>query len=89
MRLALSAHPASSMSSRPLIAGLTLGAVGLVAVAAPVRDARGHIVAAVNVSAPKFRLDRQLEAAGRHVLAAAASLSSTLGNIPAPAAARA
>lgn len=57
--------------------------VGLVAVAAPVRDARGHIVAAVNVSAPKFRLDRQLEATARHVLAAAATLSSTLGNIPA------
>jgi len=54
--------------------------VGLVAVAAPVRGARGAIVAAVNVSAPKFRLGAKLESAGRHVLAAAESLSSALGN---------
>lgn len=57
--------------------------VGLVAVAAPVRSARGSIVAAVNVSAPKFRLGAGLERAGRHVLAAAASLSSALGDRPA------
>lgn len=57
--------------------------VGLVAVAAPVRSARGAIVAAVNVSAPKFRLGTGLEDAGRHVLAAAESLSCALGNRPA------
>lgn len=56
--------------------------VGLVAVAAPVRSAKGTIVAAVNVSAPKFRLGIGLDAAGHHVLAAAASLSSALGNRP-------
>jgi len=49
-------------------------------VAAPVRTARGAVVAAVNVSAPKFRLGARLERASRHVLAAAESLSSTLGN---------
>ena len=54
--------------------------VGLVAVAAPVRSARGAVAAAVNVSAPKFRLGAKLERTGRHVLAAAESLSSTLGN---------
>lgn len=54
--------------------------VGLVAVAAPVRNARGAIVAAVNVSAPKFRLGAGLEDTGRHVVAAAASLSAELGH---------
>lgn len=62
--------------------------VGLVGVAAPVRSARGAIVAAVNVSAPKFRLGAGLERAGRHVLAAAESLSSALGNRPVIEAAR-
>ena len=55
---------------------------GLVAVAAPVRSPRGVIVAAVNVSAPKFRLGGGLELAGRHVLAAAGRLSSALGDRP-------
>ncbi len=57
--------------------------VGLMAVAAPVRNARGSIVAAVNVSAPKFRLDAHLDLASRQVLSAAVSLSSALGNRPA------
>ncbi len=52
---------------------------GLVAVAAPVRDFRGRIVAALNVSAPKFRLGHRLEAAGREVKAAADDLSRLLG----------
>ncbi len=56
--------------------------VGLVAVAAPVRSANGSIVAAVNVSAPKFRLGARLDEAGQHVLAAATALSSALGNRP-------
>lgn len=56
--------------------------VGLVAVAAPVRNARGAIVAALNVSAPKFRLGAGLEPAARHVLAAATSLSAELGHRP-------
>lgn len=61
---------------------------GLVAVAAPVRDASGRVVASLNVSAPKFRLGTRLEAAGATVLAAAGDLSLQLGHAP-PAAERA
>lgn len=49
--------------------------VGLVAVAAPVRDFRGRIIAALNVSAPKFRFGQKLDAAGVQVKAAANYLS--------------
>jgi IclR family KDG regulon transcriptional repressor len=52
---------------------------GLVGAAAPVRDFRGRIVAALNVSAPKFRLGRRLDAAGREIRAAADDLSARLG----------
>lgn len=52
---------------------------GLVAVGAPVRDFRGSIVAAVNVSAPKFRFAERLEPAGQAVKAAADRLSALLG----------
>jgi IclR family KDG regulon transcriptional repressor len=52
---------------------------GLVAVAAPVRGARGDIVAVVNVSAPEFRLGLRLEAAGDNVRRAAGELSARLG----------
>jgi IclR family transcriptional regulator, KDG regulon repressor len=52
---------------------------GLVAVAAPVRDFRGSIVAALNVSAPKFRFGRRLAEAGAAVAEAAAALSARLG----------
>ncbi len=38
--------------------------IGLVAVAAPVRDACGRIVAALNVSGPKFRLGARLDEVG-------------------------
>ncbi|WP_219415807.1 IclR family transcriptional regulator [Pseudonocardia nigra] len=51
---------------------------GLVAAAAPVLDARRRIVAAVNISAPKFRLGKGLNAAGRQVKAAADHLSRLL-----------
>lgn len=51
---------------------------GLVAVAAPVRDFQGRIIAAVNISAPKFRLGHNLEGAGLQVLAAAKHLSQEL-----------
>jgi IclR family KDG regulon transcriptional repressor len=48
--------------------------------AAPVRDFRGRIVAALNVSAPAFRLGgRRLDAAGREIRARADELSSRLG----------
>ncbi len=52
---------------------------GLVGVAAPVRAARGRIVAALNVSGPKFRFADRLRAAGLEVRAAADELSSLLG----------
>jgi IclR family transcriptional regulator, KDG regulon repressor len=52
---------------------------GLVGVAAPVRDFRGRIVAALNVSAPKFRFARKLPRAGKQVKAAADELSASLG----------
>ena len=52
---------------------------GLLAVAAPVRDFRGGIAAALNVSAPKFRLDARVEEAGSAVAEAAASLSALIG----------
>jgi IclR family KDG regulon transcriptional repressor len=53
---------------------------GLVAVAAPVRDFSGRIVAAVNLSAPKFRFGDRLPEAGAAVRHAAAQLSQTLGS---------
>ncbi len=43
--------------------------------AAPVRDFRGQIVAALNVSGPTFRLGERLEAAGPSVRRAADELS--------------
>lgn len=52
---------------------------GLAAIAAPVRDFRGRIVAALNISGPKFRLHNKLRASGRQVRAAAGYLSENLG----------
>jgi IclR family transcriptional regulator, KDG regulon repressor len=52
---------------------------GLVAVAAPVRDFGGRVVAALNVSAPKFRFATKLLRAGEQVKAAAEELSAALG----------
>ena len=53
--------------------------LGLVGAAAPVRDFGGHIVAVLNVSAPKFRLGERLEDAGREVKRTAEELSALLG----------
>jgi IclR family KDG regulon transcriptional repressor len=58
---------------------------GLVAVAAPVRDFRGRVVAAVNISAPKFRFAPRLEEAGEQVRIVAEELSRELGWEPASA----
>jgi IclR family transcriptional regulator, KDG regulon repressor len=58
---------------------------GLVSVAAPVRDFRGQIVAALNVSGPKFRSGPVLEASGSIVREAADELSRRLGWGSAPA----
>ena len=52
---------------------------GLVGVAAPVRDFRGRIVAAVNVSAPKYRFEDRLDEAAEEISQAAGALSSRLG----------
>ncbi|MFG1645579.1 IclR family transcriptional regulator [Amycolatopsis sp. NPDC049252] len=52
---------------------------GLAGVSAPVRDFRGRVVAALNVSAPAARLADRLEAAGRSTAEAAAQVSEHLG----------
>jgi IclR family transcriptional regulator, KDG regulon repressor len=52
---------------------------GLVAASAPIRDFRGAIVAALNVSGPSFRLGPRLADAGQTVRAAAEELSRHLG----------
>ena len=59
--------------------------LGLDAVAAPVRDAGGRVVAAISVSGPVYRLDaaRMAEVAPA-VVAAAADLSRRLGYAPPP-----
>ncbi len=54
---------------------------GHVGVAAPVRNFSGRIVAALNVSAPAFRLGgRRLDAAGGEIRARAEELSGRLGS---------
>jgi IclR family KDG regulon transcriptional repressor len=52
---------------------------GLAGVAAPVRDFRGRIVAALNVSAPAFRLSDRVDAAGQEIRGRAGGLSAALG----------
>lgn len=52
---------------------------GLVGVSAPVRDFRGLITAAVNVVAPRTRLQSKLDAAGRLTNRCATQLSRALG----------
>jgi DNA-binding IclR family transcriptional regulator len=60
--------------------------VGLVAVAAPVFDARGGIAAAVSLAAPSYRLAPEaLAAAGERCAATAREVSALLGFRPAPA----
>lgn len=60
---------------------------GLIAAAAPVRDFAGRIVAAVNVSAPKFRFGGRIEGAGALIKVGADELSAILGWAAADAAA--
>jgi IclR family KDG regulon transcriptional repressor len=59
---------------------------GLVAAAAPIRDGGGRVVAALNVSAPRFRFDDRLEEAAVRVLGAADTLSAAIGGRSAVAA---
>jgi len=51
----------------------------LVGVSAPIRDFRGRVVAALNVSAPAERLGSLLDEAGRITAAAAGTVSAHLG----------
>jgi DNA-binding IclR family transcriptional regulator len=55
---------------------------GLVAAAAPIRDPAGHIIAAVNVSAPSFRFEHRLDEAARLLVEAADTLSGALRGNP-------
>jgi Bacterial transcriptional regulator len=52
---------------------------GLVGVSAPIRDFRGRVVAALNISAPAERLGERLDTAGRVTAKAAAKVSAHLG----------
>lgn len=54
----------------------------ITAVGAPVRDVHGRIVAAINVSAPSYRLKEHVGTVGRHVSQAALHLSSALSSPP-------
>jgi DNA-binding IclR family transcriptional regulator len=56
---------------------------GLVAVAAPVRGMRGRVVAAVNVSAPRFRFGGLADRAGPAIKNVADRLSGRLGAVAA------
>jgi DNA-binding IclR family transcriptional regulator len=54
--------------------------IGLSAVAAPVRDASGDVIAALSVSGPSFRMDAEsFPRTARRVVAAAGELSRRLG----------
>lgn len=52
---------------------------GLAGVSAPVRDFRGRVVAALNISAPAERLAGRLDLAGRVTVQAATAISAHLG----------
>jgi len=52
---------------------------GLLAVAAPVRNFQGRIVAAVNVSAPAYRFAPRVKMAAREIVVLAGELSASLG----------
>ncbi len=54
----------------------------LAAAAAPVRDFSGRIVAALNVSAPAYRLQGRLTSIGQQVAAGAARLSRAVSSTP-------
>jgi IclR family transcriptional regulator, KDG regulon repressor len=55
---------------------------GLVGVAAPVFDFDGRVIAALNLSGPKFRAEKALAAAGPRLTEVATELSSLLGFRP-------
>jgi DNA-binding IclR family transcriptional regulator len=53
--------------------------VGLTAVAAPVRDAGGEVVASLSVSGPTFRIEDRLEPIAQQVRQAARAVSQRMG----------
>lgn len=55
---------------------------GVVGASAPIMDFTGHIIAAINVSAPKSRIGGQLDRLGAYVAQAAQELSRSLGAPP-------
>jgi IclR family transcriptional regulator, KDG regulon repressor len=55
---------------------------GLIGIAAPVFDFDGRVVAALNLSGPKFRAEKALKAGGPRLTEVAAELSSLLGHNP-------
>jgi len=55
---------------------------GLVGIAAPVFNFDGRVIAALNLSAPKFRAGKALAAAGPRLTEVATQLSSVLGYTP-------
>jgi IclR family transcriptional regulator, KDG regulon repressor len=58
---------------------------GLVAAAAPIRDGRGRVIAAVNVSAPRFRFGSRLEEAAARLVRAADGITRAMDGSPAAA----
>jgi DNA-binding IclR family transcriptional regulator len=52
--------------------------IGVVGCSAPIRDASGRIVAALNIGAPKARLESKLDQAARLTRKVAKELSQTL-----------
>jgi DNA-binding IclR family transcriptional regulator len=52
--------------------------IGVVGCSAPIRDASGRIVAALNIGAPKSRLESKLDQAARITRKVARELSETL-----------
>jgi IclR family KDG regulon transcriptional repressor len=52
---------------------------GLIGIAAPVFDFDGRVIAALNLSGPKFRAEKSLAAAGPRLTEVATQLSSLLG----------
>jgi len=54
--------------------------VGLTGVAAPVRDARDEVVAALGISGPTSRLGHRVEEVGHNLVTRAAEVAAVLGN---------
>ncbi len=57
---------------------------GLLAVAAPVRDGHGRIIAAMNISGLRFRFAEHIDEATEAVIASARELSDQLAGVPPP-----